>query len=450
MEQSVSISVRDRIRAAYGVNGKIDGVYNPFVAVKCYNGTFVGQQDEGILTFRGIPYAKPPVGSRRWKRPAPAPQDDGVYEAYYFGKSPIQTEWETEEGSYYPQGEDCLYLNVWVNRTDTTAKKPVMVFFHGGGFGWGGTADPLYDGANFVRENPDIILVTVGYRIGLMGFVDFSDLKGGSNFADAPNLGILDQIESLRWVQKNIAFFGGDRKNVTIFGESAGGASVSLLPIIPKANGLFRRVISESGSVALTFSKEMCKPFTRRLIEETGIHSMAKLMAFSEKELMALNEKLNAYNNFPQRDGRLIPLKPYEAYEAGKTAHIDMLLGTNSDETRYWVGETGGIVPYRFSIPVRFENDLKLFDKKDRERVKVFMHRLSDHSIWKMSEFYDEMMFRLPAVKQAECHSDFGGRVYMYYWTEPSAKEYCGACHAVELAYVFGNLHIDTDVCIMI
>ena len=199
-------------------------------------------------------------------------------------------------------------------------------------------------------------------------------------------------------------------------------------------------MISESGSVALTFSKEQCKPFTRRLIEETGIHSMAKLMALSEKELMALNEKLNAYNNFPQRDGRLIPLKPYEAYEAGKTAHIDMLLGTNSDETRYWVGETGGIVPYRFSIPVRFENDLKLFDKKDRERVKVFMHRLSDHSIWKMSEFYDEMMFRLPAVKQAECHSDFGGRVYMYYWTQPSTKEYCGACHAVELSYVFGNL----------
>ena len=440
MEQTVSITARDRIRATYGVNGKIDGSYNPSVAVKCFNGTFVGQQDEGILTFRGIPYAKPPVGSRRWKRPAPAPQDDGVYEAYYFGKSPIQTEWETEEGSYYPQGEDCLYLNVWVNRTDTTAKKPVMVFFHGGGFGWGGTADPLYDGANFVRENPDIILVTVGYRIGLMGFVDFSDLKGGSNFADAPNLGILDQIESLRWVQKNITFFGGDRKNVTIFGESAGGASVSLLPIIPKAKGLFRRVIAESGSVALTFSKEMCKPFTRRLIEETGIHSMAKLMALSEKELMALNEKLNAYNNFPQRDGRLIPLKPYEAYEAGKTAHIDMLLGTNSDETRYWVGETGGIVPYRFSIPVRFENDLKLFDKKDRERVKVFMHRLSDHSIWKMSEFYDEMMFRLPAVKQAECHSDFGGRVYMYYWTQPSTKEYCGACHAVELSYVFGNL----------
>lgn len=234
MEQTVSITARDRIRATYGVNGKIDGSYNPSVAVKCFNGTFVGQQDEGILTFRGIPYAKPPVGSRRWKRPAPAPQDDGVYEAYYFGKSPIQTEWETEEGSYYPQGEDCLYLNVWVNRTNTTAKKPVMVFFHGGGFGWGGTADPLYDGANFVRENPDIILVTVGYRIGLMGFVDFSDLKGGSNFADAPNLGILDQIESLRWVQKNITFFGGDRKNVTIFGESAGGASVSLLPIIPE------------------------------------------------------------------------------------------------------------------------------------------------------------------------------------------------------------------------
>lgn len=440
MSETITISARNRIRASYGVNRKIEGVYNPLVAVKCFNGTFVGKQDEEILSFRGVPYAKPPVGSRRWKRPAPAAPNDGVYEAYYNGKSPIQIEWETEQGSYYPQGEDCLYLNIWLNRTDLSTKKPVMVYLHGGAFGWGGTADPMYDGANFVKQNPDIILVTVGYRIGLMGFVDFSELKGGSNFADAPNLGILDQIEALRWVQKNITFFGGDRKNVTVFGESAGGATVSLLPIIPKARGLFRRVISQSGSVALTYSKEECRAFTRKLIEETGIHSMAKLMVLPEKELMRLNEKLNSYNNFPQRDGKLIPKEPYKAYEDGMSAHIDMLIGTNSDESRYWIGEIGGIVPYRFSIPIKFENDMKTLDKKDQDRVKLFMNRLDGYGIWKMSEFYDEMMFRLPAVKQAECHSSNGGRVYMYYWTEPSAKEYCGACHAVELSYVFGNL----------
>lgn len=433
-------SARDRIRVRYGVNLEVIGPYDSSLAATCHNGTFVGKQDGDILSFCGIPYAKSPVGSRRWQRPVPADRNNGVYQAFYYAKSPIQTELISEQASYYPKGEDCLYLNIWVNRSSKSPNKPVMVFFHGGSYGWGGTADPIYDGANFVKENPDIILVTVGYRVGLMGFVDFSMLEGGEHFPDAPNLGILDQIESLRWIRKNIASFGGDRKNVTIFGESAGGGSVSLLPIIKEARGLFHRVIAESGSVALTYSKEECKAFTYRLVRESGIHSMDKLMALSDEELMQLNQKLNEYNNFPQRDGELIPLDPYQPYESGVTAGIDFLIGSNSDETRYWVGEVGGIVPYRFSIPIKFENDLKSFEPEDRGRVKVFMNRLSGRGIWKMSEFYDEIMFRLPAVKQAESHAAMGGKVYMYYWTEPSTVKFCGACHAVELAYVFGNL----------
>ena len=434
------LHIRERLKAMYGENRPIDGDYDEALAAKCHNGTFVGKADGDLTVFKGVPFAKPPVGELRWKRPQPPEDNGGVFEAYYNGKTPIQTEWPTEQASYYVQGEDCLYLNIWLNNSCPDRDKPVMAFLHGGSYGWGGTADPLYDGAAFVRANPDIILVTVGYRTGLMGFVDLSYLDGGADFPDAPNLGILDQIEALRWIRRNISAFGGDPGNVTVFGESAGGGSVSLLPVIKEAKGLFRRVISESGSVALTFSKEECRDFTRRLVRASGLRKMSDLMELTEDELKKINVSLNMYNNFPQRDGRLIPENPYAAYKSGMTADVDILIGTNSDEINYWVGEIGGIVPFRFSIPVKFENDMKTLKKKDRRRVDEFMSRLKGHKIWRMAEFYDEMMFRLPAVRQAELHNRRGGRVFMYYWIEPSALRFRGACHAVELAYVFGNL----------
>ena len=430
----------NRIRDSYGENQIITGEYEEELSAKCGNGVFVGAKAGSVCAFRGIPFAKPPTGSLRWRAPEPVEDDDRVKEAYYNGRSPIQVLWRTEQASFYPQGEDCLYLNIWKNLDDQTPDKPVMVFFHGGSYGWGGTADPMYDGRNFVSKQPDIILVTVGYRVGLMGFVDLSYFEGGEEYPDAPNLGILDQIEALRWIQKNIRAFGGDPGNVTIFGESAGGGSVSLLPIIPRAKGLFRRVIAESGSVALTFSREECREFSMRLKAESGVKSVSGLLALSEDELKRINEELNEYNNFPQRDGRLIPFDPYSPYERGETADIDLLIGTNAQEMNYWIGEIGGIVPFRFSIPIKFENDMKKLPAPDKRLVKLFMSSQKGHKMWRMARFYDEMMFRLPAVEQARFHHKNGGRAYMYYWTVPSSLRLHKACHAVELAYVFGNL----------
>ena len=429
-----------RIRDSYGENQVITGEYDVSLSAKCSNGVFVGAKSGDICAFRGIPFAKPPTGKLRWKAPVPVDESETVHEAYYNGKSPLQTLWDTEQASFYPRSEDCLYLNVWKNLNDTTEKKPVMVFFHGGSYGWGGTADPLYDGRNFVSKQSDIILVTVGYRVGIMGFVDLSYFEGGKDYPDAPNLGLLDQIEALRWIQRNITAFGGDPENVTIFGESAGGGSVSLLPVIPRAKGLFRRVIAESGSVALTFSKEECRDFSRRLMRESKAKSMRELLSLSEEQLLKINEKLNEYNNFPQRDGRLIPIDPYRPYEKGETSDVDILIGTNSHEMNYWIGEIGGIIPFRFSIPVKFENDYKKLPPSEKKRVKAFMSSMKGHSMWKMARFYDEIMFRLPAVEQAQAHSANGGRAYMYYWTVESKLPMRKACHAVELAYVFGNL----------
>lgn len=440
-EKSANEKLKESIRSRYGENRRLPDTEElpASLSAFCANGAFLGREDGETVVFRGIPYALPPVGERRWKRPEACPDGNAKYEAFYNGKTPIQTEWPTEVASYYPQGEDCLYLNVWTGRDRDISGKPVMVFFHGGSYGWGGTADPLYDGKNFVTAHPEIVLVTVGYRTGLMGFVDLSMIPGGEDYPDAPNLGLLDQIESLRWVKKNAAAFGGNPDNVTIFGESAGGGSVSLLPVIQEARGLFRRVIAQSGSVALTYSKEECRSFTEKLLLFSGAADMRTLVEMPEEKLKELNEKLNFYNNFPQRDGKLIPEDPYLPYETGETAGIDMLIGTNANEMNYWIGEIGGRIPYWSGMNIKFENDLKKISEEDRTRARTFQKIVKKRHNWIRSEFYTELMFRLPAIRQAEEHAKNGGNAYMYYWTEPSTIKDRGACHAVELAYVFRN-----------
>ena len=438
----MSNDMREKIQATYGENRKIEGSdYDSSLAVACHNGTYVGKKENGVRSYRGIPYAKPPVGELRWKAPVLAEADDGVYEAYYYGKSPIQTEAETEQASAYPQGEDCLTLNVWTNDNGPSEGKPVMVFFPGGAYGWGGTADPIYDGQNFSEAQKDVVLVTVNYRVGLMGFMDFSTVEGGESFRESGNLGLLDHICALQWVQQNIRGFGGDPNNVTIFGESAGGCSVSLLPIMEQAKGLFHRVIAQSGSVAFTFSKEEDLALTEMFLEKTGAKTMDDLMALTEEELMKANETLNDYNNFPERDGYILPEDVYAPYDKGVTAGIDMMSGTNEDEARYFIGEIGGIRIYKIAAPLMFESMVSRLSREDRKYAKAFMDLQTEDEVWNATEFMNELVFRVPAIYQSVAHSRNGGKAYMYYWTKKSTIPDYGACHAVELAYVFGNLN---------
>ena len=431
---------KERLRALFGENKELSENPDKAHSIKCLNGTFVPKIDDTVRIFKGIPFALPPIGERRWKKPEPIPNSDKIFEAYYNGKSPIQTVIDSERSSYYPQSEDCLYLNVWVNDACQDKNKPIMVFIHGGAYGWGGTVDPIYDGLNFIKLHPDVILITIAYRVGLFGFVDLSYLKGGEEFEDAPNLGIYDQIEALRWIQKNGEAFGGDIHNITIFGESAGGGSVSLLPLIKEAKGLFHRVIAESGSLALTYAKDECKSFTDKLIKAAKTDSMVDLMKLSTEQLAKLNEGLNEANNFPMRDGKLIPINPYEAYQNGETTDIDMLMGTNANELLYWIGELGGLFAYSAGMPIKYKVDVAKVSKEDIQHVKAFMRIAKGNKVARITEFYNEIMFRLPAIYQAEGQSKNNGTVYMYYWKEESKIPLFKACHAVELAYVFYNI----------
>ena len=421
-----------------GINRELTGrAYDAALAVKCSNGTFVGTETDRVRSYKGIPYAVPPVGARRWKAPEPAPDGDGVYEARYFGKSCIQTEEASERASLYVQGEDCLTLNIWT--CPGKEKKPVMVFIHGGSYGWGGTADPLYDGHNFVHRAKDIVLVTINYRIGLFGFIDFSGVRGGEAYRESGNLGLLDQICALGWIRRNISGFGGDPENVTIFGESAGASSVSLLPLIDSARGLFKRVIAQSGSIAFTYSREEAGALTDRLLEKTGASCMEELAALDEDQIRAVNEELNDHNIFPVRDGIILPEDLYEAYRTGRGSGVDMLIGTNADEARYWIGEVGSWFVYQCMAPVLVQSIIHSFKKEDRARAEAFMKLQKGGAVHRATEFFNELIFRVPSIVQAVLHSDRGGSTYMYYWTKKSTIPHFGACHAVELAYVFGN-----------
>ena len=188
---------KERMNSLFGINKKLDINPDKKHSVQCFNGIFVPKVKHNISCFRGIPFALPPTGKLRWKKPVPVEESKDIFEAYYNGYSPIQTMLASERASLYPQSEDCLYLNVWVNNESKIKNKPIMVFIHGGSYGWGGTADPLYDGLNFVTIHPDVILITIAYRVGIFGFLDLTTLIGGEEYFDSPNLGLFDQIVRL-------------------------------------------------------------------------------------------------------------------------------------------------------------------------------------------------------------------------------------------------------------
>ena len=236
--------IKELLKKMYGGENRqiTDGNYDQSLAVKCINGTFVGRKTENITVFRGIPYVgKQPVGELRWKAPVDIVPDNGIYEAYYNAKSAYGNG-QLETGSLYYLDEDCLYLNVFKSDEATAQKKPVMVWIHGGAFESGGTIDPMFDCVNFMKENPDVIVVTIAYRLGVMGFLHLSHLPDGKDYQDSQNLGLLDQKMALKWVHENIAGFGGDPDNVTIFGESAGAASCTLQPLVPGSQKYFKRL----------------------------------------------------------------------------------------------------------------------------------------------------------------------------------------------------------------
>ena len=431
------------------LNSEITGDFDKAHAVKCVNGTFVGTENHGVASWLGIPYAKAPVGARRFKAPEYVDACDKVFEAKYYGK-----------GAYgslgYPDciqkqmSEDCLFLNIWLNEDDKTPKKPVMVWIHGGAYVMGSGSQISYSGANLVQAQSDIIMVNINYRLNMYGFMDFSSVPGGDAFKTAPCNGLLDQAMALRWVHENIAAFGGDPGNVTIFGQSAGGGSVSILPVLKEANRYFQKVIAQSGSTTLAFPVgcEAAQGKTKALLEYTGCKTMDEIMALTEEKLQeAYVNAVGKFTSCPYYGTEVLPEAPIELYKKGYAKHISILAGSTADEMRLFMGEgpmlsveeqklyaqraAGDAVPY-----------LKEEDKKYYEEFKRVC-RIQEPGLVE-TEFINELMFRVPMLQQLGVQSAFN-KTFSYYWSYPSSNAEVGAAHSVELMFVFNVRGLGTS-----
>ena len=311
------------------IHGKIDAAY----ATKTKYGTYVGFKRKKAVFYLGIPYAKPPVGDRRWKAPEPLPESDAVFEAKHFGASAIQVEHDGSILKYHRQSEDCLTLNIGAGRKTTGRKKPVIVLFHPGDFSFGGTIDPLMDAESFINDHPDVVFVSFNYRLGIFGFIDFSEIPGGESRPDALNLGLLDQIAALKWIRENIAAFGGDPDRITVMGYEAGAISISLLAVCEQAKGLFRKAFVVFGSPESAYDKpDASRALAKRLLQETSTTTMEELLRLPTEELKKAAQKLWLNMTLPTCDGKLIPLNAFEAYQSGTVTCGEFIIGIPSNE----------------------------------------------------------------------------------------------------------------------
>ena len=443
--------LKAEVRAKYGENKRIvDGSYDKSLAVKCINGTFVGKNNDGVIAYKGIPFVgRQPVGELRWKAPVDVVPDDGVYEAYYHGKSGPQIEHISEGASLYVQGEDCLYLNVWKadeksvdGRKSGAAmrngKKPVMVWIHGGGWFTSGTSDPTYDCHNFVKENPDVILVSITYRLGFLGFLHLSHLPDGKDYSDAQNLAIMDQMMALKWIHENIASFGGDPDNVTLFGESAGGESVTTLPLVKGSHKYFKRVIAQSGTPVLTRTAEQSIADTNELMDMLGCKTVADLKKIDIKKFIDATATFGMRIG-PEKDGKYLPLDPYEAYANGAAKDIDILQGCNKDEMNYFMLVAGGAEPFVEMMNKRLTKNISQLTDGEKALVESFCKDIKGERYEQLCRLYDQIWFIAPLFRLSENQTKAGGKSYTYYFTVESSVPMVKSAHAVELSTVFNN-----------
>lgn len=409
-------------------------------------------KDAKILAFKGIPFAAPPVGSARWKAPAPVKPWSGTHAADKFGASCIQNivaerkPWTHEFMAHNEISEDCLYLNVWTAANSASEKRPVFVYIYGGGFQEGSTAVPVYDGEGLAKKG--LVMVTVNYRVGVLGFLAHPELTKESGHNASGNYGLLDQVAALQWVRKNIAAFGGDPNNVTIAGQSAGGMSVHSLTTSPLAKGLFQRAIVESGGSNIGGGGIALRARTladaeadgQKFAVSKGANALADLRAMTWQKLTEpVPGGSGGFRFAPIIDGYLQPMPIRETIQKGLQNDVPTLTGAN-------LGELGGLGPaapvtaesFRTQAQKRYGNDaaefLKLYPAANDEQARAAQEASShDQSLVSM------YLWARERAKTAKTPA------YLYLWDHalpgPDAARF-GAFHTSEVPYVLNTLYM--------
>lgn len=409
--------------------------------VKIQSGLLSGTADKTgrIHSFKGIPFAAPPIGALRWKAPQPAAAWSGVRKCESFGPSPMQAKpapfsmWSQEFLiPAEPISEDCLYLNVWTGAKNDKEKRPVLVWIYGGGFTSGGSAVPIYDGAAMAEKG--IVFVSFNYRVGPFGFFAHPELTKESGHNASGNYGLMDQVAALKWVQQNIAAFGGDPANVTIAGQSAGSMSVNCLVATPLARGLFQKAIAHSGAL-----------FTHNWIrladaekegeekaQAAGVPSIADLRKLPAEELM---KKLQGMRR-PIVDGYVLPEPIVEIFAAGRQNKVAVLTGWNEEE-----GLVFGSIKNAAAYQQQMEQQ---FSAKAQDLLRFYPAGNDSVAAKSQYDFSRDMLFGAHGFAWANMQSAQGLPVYLFRFTRkvPGTGEYkkYGAFHTGEVPYAYDNL----------
>ena len=431
---------------------------NTAAIVSTRSGRIEGTTENRQFVFKGIPYAAPPVGALRWMPPRPVAPWTGVRPAKEFrpicpqnpmpGPQMIAT-LQVDD----PQDEDCLFLNIWTPGLDT-ARRPVMVWIHGGAFIIGAGSQTMFR-SNTLVSRGDVVLVTINYRLGALGFMNLNEVTGG-RIPSTGCEGLLDQVAALEWVCENIAGFGGDPENVTVFGESAGGMSIGCLMSMPAAKGKFQKGILESGAANTVSSLDDSAGAADQFLKILNLKGkdVEALRALSVKQLMATQQKLgeimlakdNRITPFqPVVDGTAMPEVPILAIEKGSAAGVKTLAGTNLDEFKLFaipdpayrrMDEAGMIQRLEAFIPPQYVSRvIEAYRKGGARRGE----KIGPTEI--LMAIQGDLMFRMPALRlvEAQGRNNQPAYNYLFTWKSPVMGGVLGACHALEVGFVFGN-----------
>jgi para-nitrobenzyl esterase len=426
--------------------------------VRTQHGEVRGSAANGVNTFKGIPYAAPPFGANRLRPPQPVEPWGGVRDAFTYGARPPELPYPSPWDVLIPEldvpGEDCLTLNVWSPDLGS-AGLPVKVWIPGGVFEHGTSASPFYDGSRFARDG--IVCVTINYRVGTEGFLYLGD--------GVANLGLLDQVAALQWVQENIAVFGGDPANVTVFGQSAGAMSIGTLLSMPRAEGLFRRAIAQSGGAHQVISVAAAQRVGQHLAEKLGVEATREAIAAVPLDRsLAAQDELRAdlaANPYPERwgpevavnmmlwqpvvDGDIIPARPIDRIVAGTGADIDLMAGSNLDEWNFFLVPNGAIERITAEVLAGAVAAYGLPVEATLATYRAAHPGASPGEL--LSAIQGDWYVRIPPLRLADAHAESSAATYMYEfaWRSPAFDGRLGACHGLEVAFVFDTLGYGTE-----
>ncbi|GIK49324.1 MAG: carboxylic ester hydrolase [Alphaproteobacteria bacterium] len=405
-------------------------------------GRLRGEAVDGLHVFRGVPYARPPVGWRRWRAPAPMPAWRGVRDATQFGAAchqPASRSGSIYAGEHPAMSEDCLFLNIWAPADARNA--PVLVWIHGGSLTTGAGSEPMYDGARLAQQG--LVVVTINYRLGALGYLAHPGLSAESRQGVSGNYGLLDQIEALRWIGRNVAAFGGDPANVTIAGESAGALSVMYLMAAPDARGLFHRAIAQSAYMVTapelrnsTFANfPAAEAIGVWLAGQLGASSLAGLRAMSA-EAITNGAVGTGYFPFVTVDGRTLPRQLVDAFDRGEQAPVPILAGFNEGEIR----------SLRFLLPQPPADAAAYVDgirARYGELADAFLALYPADNIGEsLLATTRDAMYGWTAERLVVKQAAIGAPSFLYYFDHsyPAADEAgLHAFHAAEIPFVFGT-----------